>query len=113
VSGRAAARPRPGIFNISWDEVAKYIVATPEATKITADLMEHYPDRFLFGTDEAAPKTESDYMLVFETYRPLWNALSAESSQKVRKTTMSESSTKRDARSGNGRASTQPMRRLL
>ena len=42
-------------FDISWDEVAKYIVATPESTRITADLINRYPDRFLFGTDEVAP----------------------------------------------------------
>jgi predicted TIM-barrel fold metal-dependent hydrolase len=73
-------------FDISWDEVAKYIVASPEATKITAALLERYPDRFLFGTDEVAPKTESDYMRVFQIYAPLWKALSPQTSAKVRKT---------------------------
>jgi len=47
-------------FDISWDEVAKYIVSTPAATKIIANLMERYPDRFLFGTDEVAPASESN-----------------------------------------------------
>jgi hypothetical protein len=73
-------------FDISWDEVAKYIVASPEATKITAALLERYPDRFLFGTDEVAPKTQSDYMRVFQIYAPLWKLLSAQTSEKVRKT---------------------------
>jgi len=72
-------------FDISWDEVAKYIVASPEATKITASMMERYPDRFLFGTDEVAPKTQADYMRVFELYKPLWNTLSPQTSEKVRK----------------------------
>jgi Amidohydrolase len=72
-------------FDISWDEVAKYIVASPEATRITAALVERYPDRFLFGSDEVAPKTESAYTRVFEMYRPLWNALSSPTSEKVRK----------------------------
>ena len=72
-------------FDISWDEVAKYVVASPEATKTTAAMMERYPDRFLFGTDEVAPKTESDYTRVFEIYRPLWNSLSSQTSEKVRK----------------------------
>lgn len=72
-------------FDISWDEVAKYITASPEATRITAAMMERYPDRFLFGTDEVAPKTESEYMKVFEMYNPLWNALSSSTSEKVRK----------------------------
>jgi hypothetical protein len=72
-------------FDISWDEVAKYIVASPEATKITAAVMERYPDRFLFGTDEVAPKTQADYMRVFELYKPLWDNLSPKTSEKVRK----------------------------
>jgi hypothetical protein len=72
-------------FDISWDEVAKYIVASPEATKITAAVMDRYPDRFLFGTDEVAPKTQADYMKVFELYKPLWNTLSPQTSEKVRK----------------------------
>jgi hypothetical protein len=42
-------------FDISWNEVAKYIGASPEATQITADLLNRYPDRFLFGTDEVEP----------------------------------------------------------
>ena len=41
-------------FDISWTEVAKYLVASPESSKITADLLNRYPDRFLFGTDEVA-----------------------------------------------------------
>jgi hypothetical protein len=72
-------------FDISWDEVAKYIVSTSEATKIMADLMERYPDRFLFGTDEVAPANESDYVQVFKLYDALWNALTPSTSKKVRK----------------------------
>jgi hypothetical protein len=72
-------------FDISWDEVAKYAVASPEATRIFAALLEHYPDRFLFGTDEVAPKTEADYMRVFQIYAPLWKSLSPQTSEKVRK----------------------------
>jgi hypothetical protein len=72
-------------FDISWDEVGKYVVASPETTKITSAMMERYPDRFLFGTDEVAPKTEAAYMRVFEIYRPLWNSLSPQTSEKVRK----------------------------
>jgi hypothetical protein len=48
--------------------------------------MERYPDRFLFGTDEVAPKTESDYTKVFQIYAPLWASLSPGTSEKVRKT---------------------------
>ena len=71
-------------FDISWNEVAKYIVASPEATKITADLINRYPDRFLFGTDEVAPRDWAMYSRVFDQYRPLWKALDPEASRKVR-----------------------------
>jgi len=71
-------------FDISWDEAAKYVVASPEATKIMADLMQRYPDRFLFGTDSAAPADQSKYAQVFYQYGPLWKSLDAETSRKVR-----------------------------
>jgi hypothetical protein len=72
-------------FDISWDEVAKYLVATPESIKISADLINNYPDRFLFGTDEVAPSSQEKYLRVFEQYLPLWSALRPEVSEKVRK----------------------------
>jgi hypothetical protein len=73
-------------FDISWDEVAKYIVSSPEATKITADLLSRYPDRFLFGTDEVAPRDWATYSRVFRQYDPLWNMLDAETKTKVQRT---------------------------
>ena len=72
-------------FDISWDEVAKYLVATPESTKISADLINRYPDRFLFGTDEVAPTSQEKYLRVYEQYGPLWNLLNKDASEKVRK----------------------------
>jgi hypothetical protein len=48
--------------DISWDEVAKYFVASEEASKELADLMQRFPDRFLFGTDAAAPTDQSKYL---------------------------------------------------
>jgi hypothetical protein len=71
-------------LDISWDEVAKNFVAGPEATKGLADLMRRYPDRFLFGTDAAAPADQSKYLKVFYQYEPLWTSLDAETSRKVR-----------------------------
>jgi hypothetical protein len=52
---------------------------------ITAALIDRYPDRFLFGTDEVAPPSESAYLRVFKQYRPLWEALDPAASEKVRK----------------------------
>jgi hypothetical protein len=72
-------------FDISWDELAKYIVASPESVQLTADLINRYPDRFLFGTDEVAPSNQEKYLRVYRQYQPLWNALSAEATVSVRK----------------------------
>jgi predicted TIM-barrel fold metal-dependent hydrolase len=72
-------------FDISWDEVAKYLVATPASTQIAADLMNRYPDRFLFGTDEVAPSSQEKYLKIYYQYAPLWKLLNPEASEKVRK----------------------------
>jgi hypothetical protein len=53
---------------ISWDEVAKYIVATPESLRITADMINRYPDRFLFGTDAVAHADQSAYTKTYDLY---------------------------------------------
>jgi len=81
---------RPGLahvnFDISWDEVAKYIVASDESSTATAELLNRYPDRFLFGSDEVAPKAQDDYLHVYRMYEPLWEKLTPEALEKVRKT---------------------------
>jgi hypothetical protein len=71
-------------FDISWDEVAKYVVATPESTARVAAILNRYPDRFLFGTDTVAPASPQAYYAVFEMYGPLWGLLTPETSRKVR-----------------------------
>lgn len=71
-------------FDISWTEVAKYIVATPESTQIAADLINHYPDRFLFGTDEVAPHDQEKYLRVYSMYAPLFRLLNEGASEKLR-----------------------------
>jgi predicted TIM-barrel fold metal-dependent hydrolase len=72
-------------FDISWDEVAKYAVATPEATARVASLLNRHPDRVLFGTDTVAPAGPQPYFAVYEMYGPVWRALTPETSVKVRK----------------------------
>ena len=72
-------------FDISWDEVAKYLLTSPESLRIAADLINRYPDRFLFGTDEVAPDSQEKYLRVYVQYRPLWSLLDKETSEKVRK----------------------------
>jgi predicted TIM-barrel fold metal-dependent hydrolase len=72
-------------FDISWSEVAKYVVATPASTQAVADIINRYPDRFLFGTDEVAPSDQEQYLRVYRQYGPLWKLLSKDASEKVRK----------------------------
>jgi predicted TIM-barrel fold metal-dependent hydrolase len=74
------------MFDISWDEVAKYMVASPESLKISADLLNAFPDRFLFGTDSVAPKNRDDYLKTYRDYDPLWPLLTPETRLKIRKT---------------------------
>jgi predicted TIM-barrel fold metal-dependent hydrolase len=62
-------------LDISWDEVAKYVVATPATAQATAEVINRYPERFLFGSDVVAPAGIDAQMKVYETYRPLWAAL--------------------------------------
>lgn len=71
-------------FDISWDEVAKYAVETPEATKRVADLINRYPDRFLFGSDVVAPKSVEAMTAVYHIYDPVWKLLTEDASYKVR-----------------------------
>ena len=72
-------------FDISWDEVAKYVVATPESTQNAAAVVNRHPERFLFGTDEVAPPNQEKYLKVYNQYEPLWKLLTPEASEKVRK----------------------------
>jgi predicted TIM-barrel fold metal-dependent hydrolase len=72
-------------FDISWDEVAKYIDATPETAARVAAVMNQYPSRFLFGTDEVAPTNQEKYLHVYYMYDPLWKLLSKDASEKIRK----------------------------
>ena len=72
-------------FDISWDEVAKYAVASPESIARVAAMLNKYPDRFLFGTDTVAPAGPAPYFAVFDMWAPVWRLLTPEASLKVRK----------------------------
>jgi hypothetical protein len=62
-------------FDLSWDEVAKYIVASDTTIAVTAALVNRFPDRFLFGTDVVAPTDPQMYYRVFEIYKPFLDKL--------------------------------------
>jgi predicted TIM-barrel fold metal-dependent hydrolase len=72
-------------FDISWDEVAKYAVATPDAIKRTAALFNKFPDRFLFGTDTVAPAEPKPYYAVYDTWKPVFALLKKETKDKILK----------------------------
>ena len=71
-------------FDISWDEVAKYAVASPESIARVSRILNEYPDRFLFGTDTVAPASAAAYYAVFDMWAPVWSRLTPEASRKVR-----------------------------
>jgi predicted TIM-barrel fold metal-dependent hydrolase len=80
------------MFDISWDEVAKYLVGKDspawgitEPLDIAADLINRYPDRILFGTDSVAPKDQDQYLKTYHLYDPLFALLTKDASLKVRK----------------------------
>jgi hypothetical protein len=72
-------------FDISWDEVAKYVTATPTSAALAATLINRYPDRFIFGTDVVAPSDRASYMKVYELYEPLFKLLDNDSREKLLK----------------------------
>ena len=72
-------------FDISWDEVAKYVVSSPEVTQRVAALINRRADRFLFGTDEVAPPNQQQYLRVYRQYDPLWRALTPEAQALVKR----------------------------
>ena len=47
-------------------------------------LINRYPDRFIFGTDEVAPSDQTKYLKVYTQYAPLFAQLTPEASQNVR-----------------------------
>jgi hypothetical protein len=73
-------------FDISWDEVAKYAVATPESIARVTTALNRHADRFLFGTDTVAPAGPAPYFAVFDMWAPVWKHLTPEASLKIRKT---------------------------
>ena len=71
-------------FDISWDEVAKYAVASPDSVKKTAEMFNRFPDRFLFGTDNVAPDEQATQMRVYNLWDPVWSMLTPAASRKIR-----------------------------
>jgi predicted TIM-barrel fold metal-dependent hydrolase len=71
-------------FDISWDEVAKYAISTPETINNTAAAFMRHPDRVLFGTDNVAPPDQATQLRVYGMWAPIWKKLTPEVSRKIR-----------------------------
>jgi predicted TIM-barrel fold metal-dependent hydrolase len=72
-------------FDISWDEVAKYAVASPESTRNTVEIFNRFPDRFLFGTDNVAPPDQATQLRVYDMWQPIWSQLTPAASRAIRR----------------------------
>lgn len=65
-------------LDISWDEVARYVVRDADTVGAWAALIEKHPTRFLFGTDSVSPSSWEGYARTYEVYQPLWERLGAD-----------------------------------
>lgn len=74
-------------FDVSWDEVAKYAVASPEVIQRVVAFMNRYSERLLFGTDNVAPSDQATHLKVFHMWDPVWSQLTPEASENIRKNT--------------------------
>ncbi len=70
--------------DLSWDEVAKWVVESPRSVRAWAELLNAYPERFLFGTDSVAPANSDAYLKTYRDYQPLWDRLDEAASRKTR-----------------------------
>ena len=71
-------------FDLSWDEIASYAVATPGTTARIAGIINRFADRFLFGTDVVAPASLHAMTAVYRMYDPIWKLLTPDACHKVR-----------------------------
>jgi hypothetical protein len=70
-------------FDISWDEVAKYATDNPDVVARTAALLDRFPDRFLFGTDNVAPPDQAAQLRVFHLWDPILDRIRPETRQAI------------------------------
>jgi hypothetical protein len=51
----------------------------------SADIINRYPDRILFGSDVVAPRDSAQYYAVFDSYAPLWERLTPTARHQIQK----------------------------
>ncbi len=73
-------------IDISWGPiVAPYVLDTPEHLKMTADLIRKHPDRFLYGSDQAATADWNSVKRSYDVWQPLWAEIGPVLTQQVLK----------------------------
>jgi len=77
------------------DEVGEVHRVEPRSLERATAIINRYPDRFLFGTDEVARGTQKGYLKVYEMSRRCFREAHPEASEKLRTGTTSGSSTPR------------------
>ena len=70
-------------FDISWDEVAKYAVSSPEAIANTSEMLNKYPNRILFGTDNVAPADQATQIRIYDMWAPITAKLTSANREKI------------------------------
>jgi predicted TIM-barrel fold metal-dependent hydrolase len=70
-------------LDISWDEVAKYALASPDSIAHMAAFLNAHPDRILFGTDNVAPKDQATQIRVFDMWKPVFERLTPEARKAI------------------------------
>jgi hypothetical protein len=82
------------------------IMGTPEATKVTANIINCFPERFLFGTDSVAPRAQEDYLKTYNLYAALLAQLTPKARRRSSRGFTSASSTKHGSMSESGKQPT-------
>jgi hypothetical protein len=67
-------------FDISWSEVAKYIVANSDSIRHAAEFVNRYQNRFLFGTTKSLQPIRKTTCVSTTSMAPLWSVISKEAS---------------------------------
>ena len=76
---------RPTVIAAFRPEVEERLLASsPESITNTVAMLNKYPDRFLFGTDNVAPADQPAQLRVYDLWDPIWKQLTPEASRKVR-----------------------------
>lgn len=71
--------------DLSWGPVfTGALLGNPENRQKTIDLVKKYPDRFIYGSDQEGSSWELTLGPAFDTWAPLWDALTPEETRMIR-----------------------------